>query len=382
MSVVTENDVSSQGSQVFHLELALDGLSKDILTSIRKHAAIKNVSKLNREQLKQALVEQLPQAYDVEFQSLLALFDQERVQILEEVIRRKGIIPFNNQLTEQQLQYWLELGLLFHTTIDQKEVIAMPEQLVEVIASQLKTLDRKAVALNTTLIETVKGMMYYYGALSHEQIGEILNRYPVFEQLQAPYMHVIINYRHYHNDVGLTQQYVHHAAIPEPSLIVKEQNQRKDLPFASFTALELQKAGAPRYINRTQAHQLLVDCFMKQFKIPQLEALLVADQSEFGIRAGLQLQDLVEYMKRELVIQDEQTLNVLLPRLIIMYNHTVQWFLKGHHSASLSSKSDAKQESESVQPELSQTSVAPQIGRNDPCYCGSGKKYKKCCMNK
>lgn len=25
---------------------------------------------------------------------------------------------------------------------------------------------------------------------------------------------------------------------------------------------------------------------------------------------------------------------------------------------------------------------APKIGRNDPCPCGSGKKYKKCCMNK
>jgi uncharacterized protein YecA (UPF0149 family) len=22
------------------------------------------------------------------------------------------------------------------------------------------------------------------------------------------------------------------------------------------------------------------------------------------------------------------------------------------------------------------------IGRNEPCPCGSGKKYKKCCMNK
>lgn len=22
------------------------------------------------------------------------------------------------------------------------------------------------------------------------------------------------------------------------------------------------------------------------------------------------------------------------------------------------------------------------IGRNEPCYCGSGKKYKKCCLNK
>ena len=22
------------------------------------------------------------------------------------------------------------------------------------------------------------------------------------------------------------------------------------------------------------------------------------------------------------------------------------------------------------------------VGRNDPCQCGSGKKYKKCCMDK
>ena len=22
---------------------------------------------------------------------------------------------------------------------------------------------------------------------------------------------------------------------------------------------------------------------------------------------------------------------------------------------------------------------APKIGRNEPCHCGSGKKYKKCC---
>jgi preprotein translocase subunit SecA len=23
--------------------------------------------------------------------------------------------------------------------------------------------------------------------------------------------------------------------------------------------------------------------------------------------------------------------------------------------------------------------AAPKVGRNDPCPCGSGKKYKKCC---
>lgn len=29
----------------------------------------------------------------------------------------------------------------------------------------------------------------------------------------------------------------------------------------------------------------------------------------------------------------------------------------------------------SVQPIKKKT----ELGRNDPCYCGSGKKYKKCC---
>ena len=24
--------------------------------------------------------------------------------------------------------------------------------------------------------------------------------------------------------------------------------------------------------------------------------------------------------------------------------------------------------------------AGPKIGRNDPCPCGSGKKYKKCCL--
>lgn len=26
--------------------------------------------------------------------------------------------------------------------------------------------------------------------------------------------------------------------------------------------------------------------------------------------------------------------------------------------------------------------LEPQVGRNESCICGSGKKYKKCCLNK
>jgi hypothetical protein len=26
--------------------------------------------------------------------------------------------------------------------------------------------------------------------------------------------------------------------------------------------------------------------------------------------------------------------------------------------------------------------TVPQLGRNEPCHCGSGRKYKKCCLEK
>jgi hypothetical protein len=35
-----------------------------------------------------------------------------------------------------------------------------------------------------------------------------------------------------------------------------------------------------------------------------------------------------------------------------------------------------------VEPIVPIRNAAPQIGRNDPCWCGSGKKYKKCHLGK
>jgi len=31
--------------------------------------------------------------------------------------------------------------------------------------------------------------------------------------------------------------------------------------------------------------------------------------------------------------------------------------------------------------EFTKKQSTKKIGRNDPCPCGSGKKYKKCCLN-
>ncbi len=51
-----------------------------------------------------------------------------------------------------------------------------------------------------------------------------------------------------------------------------------------------------------------------------------------------------------------------------------------HHELSKFHKRDgAWYYSDSSQPNQTVVRASPKVGRNDPCPCGSGKKYKKCC---
>lgn len=59
--------------------------------------------------------------------------------------------------------------------------------------------------------------------------------------------------------------------------------------------------------------------------------------------------------------------------LITFLNETPKWILLGNSSEEI-----ARQEEAARQPYVAQ----PKVGRNDPCPCGSGKKYKQCCGRK
>jgi SEC-C motif-containing protein len=55
--------------------------------------------------------------------------------------------------------------------------------------------------------------------------------------------------------------------------------------------------------------------------------------------------------------------------------------VRHHHERSNFSRVDGEWFFVDGEPVLPETRVnqSPKIGRNDPCPCGSGKKYKKCC---
>jgi uncharacterized protein len=75
--------------------------------------------------------------------------------------------------------------------------------------------------------------------------------------------------------------------------------------------------------------------------------------------------------------EGEAGLNYLCPGLKRFFTHIQSY------AAKLPSEQARPSLEQLMQPE--QATVVrggPAVGRNDPCPCGSGRKYKKCCLGK
>lgn len=73
---------------------------------------------------------------------------------------------------------------------------------------------------------------------------------------------------------------------------------------------------------------------------------------------------------------DPTQLSVLCPGWLQFYRHTIDRFRQ------LAKQIQRERQAEAVRPSTAPPAFAPRrkkVGRNDPCPCGSGKKYKHCC---
>jgi preprotein translocase subunit SecA len=72
---------------------------------------------------------------------------------------------------------------------------------------------------------------------------------------------------------------------------------------------------------------------------------------------------------------NEMTYNIQMDTVRMLYHVTIKTEAKREQVAKITGTSGSDSEPKKLQPVKKENKV----GRNDPCPCGSGKKYKKCC---
>lgn len=136
---------------------------------------------------------------------------------------------------------------------------------------------------------------------------------------------------------------------------------------------ELLKYADGLYFERNSQYDAMVQYIRRHFAAAKAEDICEDIQASCGME--FELDDILSEMERMgAVLQSKKQFEEFLTYLINLMNHTRLWSLRGHTPAEL-------QEEHPVVADIREF-VAEQpreVGRNDPCPCGSGKKYKKCC---
>lgn len=386
---------------------ALMGLSKSEMDAIRRNYGFKNLSSLNKADLAKGLAVLIP----IMVQPVLETMDQASYDLLQKEAENSGVsavaaIPV---VWVDAIQGW---GLLFPGKIGKENILFMPKELMKVLPELHTEKLQGILERNTEWIHLAQGLLYYYGVLD---LPTLLTKISQFTGKPVHHWELISVLAFASKCYGRIQ-YTENGGLygykdaraADSKKIAAQQGRRTDLDYYPFSKEQLLQAGEMDHFDRTPEMGRFLSFLRRNYGMKEAAAGEFAMEIIAMIQNDAALNEMLQFLQNHLEFSSFDSLLEINQVLMDLNNSTRQWALKGHtpnelfkeerghlnplpvipHAAvppyaqglpqrtpEASSNSLAKGTSAPVQEE-----TAPQkIGRNDPCPCGKGKKYKKCC---
>ncbi|OXM84535.1 YecA family protein [Paenibacillus rigui] len=353
----------------------LTGLTKQGLNQVRMHYGIQGVSSLKKQELVDVLVQQIPD----KLANILYVMDDTRYNIAKRAAERGRVDKLS--LEYHRLNYFQELALLIPSDEDGKADLVMPEE----IQQAMKRIDRselqQVVARNTEWVKLTLGMLYYYGTLSLSELQSRIEDYTGTNLDSKEYEAVILQAALYYDDIQLSPKRARYQFVEDWEQLEKEQQRRTDLSYYPFTKEELLQAGEVDFVDRTPIYRNFVKLIRNNYSISEEEADFIVEECVISIRNGKNTSELFKELQSKIELDEVELIKAVMEQSIMLHNHTRQWTLKGYTPNQLSA-SRSNRYAQNAESKVVSIHSAKKIGRNDPCPCGSGKKYKKCCISK
>ncbi|GHH98938.1 SEC-C metal-binding domain-containing protein [Neobacillus kokaensis] len=355
---------------------ALERLTKDELSNIRKRLEISGASQLKKADLIELLSKEIPLSLNRTCQYL----DQERYKLIQKIIRKGGVIE-NPSLEPHQYGFFRDSGILFTGTLNGIKVAVIPQEVIQSLFfqdnnEQIMSICRR----NTEWIKLTQGFLYYYGTLNLSEISDLLEKYSNEGIRLVDYLRVIEEAKSYYKQIKKDQSGYSYFRVLDPKRVKQEHQIRKDLPFFPFSKEDLLKAGEPEFNDRNESYLQFVHFLTLNYQISKKEAEEIVEECIYATQFGEKPALIFELLETRLEFPNMETVQACMEKVVNLINGTRQWFLKGYTPEEL-----LAQERKSLlhlpehESKVYDFAAKKKIGRNDPCPCGSGKKFKKCC---
>ncbi|QQY80055.1 SEC-C motif-containing protein [Keratinibaculum paraultunense] len=358
------------------LDKAINTLTKNEMTSIRKKLNLKGLSTLNKDELSKRLVELMPKKIEV----ILNTFDKERYNLLKKIIMNNGYIKVTDtDIDVSKIYYLRSYGLIFSGLLNGEKILAMPIELMEVFKAYDTLEYRKIVNRNTLWIELVTGMLFYYGYMNVETMIEKIQEYTETECDILQFLLILNEAINYHGYIEKTQFGFKNILIIDENRIIEEQNLRANIPYYPFKKEELLDAAKEDFVYKTPQTAKFSQYIKSLYDIDDEEMDEILRLIYFIINKDFTFEDIIEEMQSIFEIDTIKELQTMGQMLMDINNNTRMWILKGFTPEEVS---NYNANLESGNTNIIDIKTKKKISPNDPCPCGSGKKYKKCCGKK
>ncbi|AYE33193.1 SEC-C metal-binding domain-containing protein [Clostridium septicum] len=343
------------------LDYHLDRMTKEELVKVASKYNIRGITSLKKADAVLKVKEGIINNIDL----VLNLLDEEGIEYIEEMVSLNGRKNYKcSELIDAN--YFRNRGLMFTGMVDKKLNVILPNELIDILKDKLTTDLKKKAKNNTEIIKLFAGMVYFYGVLTFENFKELVKSYIDFEIKDMNIESLILNGEELGFDYQVEGNLAYHIDVEEPLLIIKEQESNEDINYLKIDKKTIIKASRPDFIEESKQGEKLEKVMGQLFVIDKKILKEEIDSFSIAIKNEVSLDEAVEVFLEAYEIESEEERIIFTGELEKLAKSIKRWTLKGH------TENDIQNKKKTVVNEV-------RIGRNDPCPCGSNKKYKKCC---
>ncbi len=357
------NNIFIKGVYSFDIKELISDLSKDNIYDIAKYLGMNKISSLN----KSKLIEKFIDEYESLIEERMSLFDEERYKFLKSYSDNDGVKVFE-EIKECDLEktgYFLQNGMLFSASKDGQLLMLMPEVVQKLVKEKNNIQYRNMIKLNSEIVNMYRGMNKAYGILELKDVKEIFKRYSPYESQKYRIEDIIINAEDYYREYEIQGSFFINSYIDNWVDLLKEIEQQINVDYTMISKEDLLTMSDENYMYESNFGSTFIKEFLSMFNMDEeiLEGLMESLYVEIQEN---ELEDVVTEILEQLEDDNEGIKDFMCNSVGKFLRNIRLWKFKG---AKINEK----------EPNIIKNGKQNPVKRNEPCLCGSGKKYKNCC---
>lgn len=349
-------------------------LTKNELEDVRRCIRAAGLSGLKKHDLAQALVEPLTAFAEMWFKTIT----NEQYEIFQKLKQGRGVCK-SLPTDDTRYDYMRSIGMLFSAKAGDEPCWFMAEELL-LLFCRLDTPELTAVVQkNEEITRLATGHLFFYGTLDYEALYESVRLLTKADIPDLPaFIGLLFNASCWQGLIEMADTAARYYGVLDLDVLEMQQSQHKEYKpydYESFYA-----AGSAEYTPQEEVFSALLSFLEKEVAMQEAEARQLVMELCIMVLNSEALEEILEYWQTIVDFPSLPAAQAAVGYLIGLYNHLPRWAYKGFSLKELQQAETAPSLVLSRENKVKMQAVKSQVGRNDPCPCGSGKKYKKCCL--